>query len=193
MNFFKEFLLNRNRKKVFKKIVLWGIIGFFVLITIGFIAFGDETKQFIIHAVDRFGLLGLFGATVLMDTVIQPFSPDMIVFGYTALDQPLLITALVGGLGSVTAGVLGYGIGSLLEEEGIDDYVGRKNYKKIHNLFMNHGILAILIGALSPVPFSSVCWSAGIFKMPFRVFLISIFLTRLPRFLFIGYLGSIIG
>lgn len=192
MNFFKKLLLKRKYKGFIKNLSLLITIITFTILTIGFIYFGKEIKDFGVIAIEKFGMMGLFGMTIVMDTFIQPISPDVLVFSYTYADSPYWLTVFTGAIASVIAGIIGYFIGHLLEEEGIDKYVGKKRYKKAHKLFVKYGFFAILIGSISPIPFSAICWSAGIFRMPFRFFVISVITTRIPRFLVIGYLGSII-
>lgn len=175
-----------------KKIELLIITGIIFAITAAFIIFSEEIGDIFQAIVQQFGLVGLFAITIIMDTVIQPISPDVLTMGYSMSNTNTLIVALVGGTASIIAGIIGYGIGHFLEEEGIDKFIGQKKYKKAHNLFVKYGFWAILIGALSPVPFSAICWSAGVFRMPWKFFCISITVTRLPRFLIAGYLGVLL-
>lgn len=156
-----------------------------------FIFLGEEIKYLFELLVQKFGLAGLFVATVVMDVLIQPVGPDVLTFGYSMTEQHVLTVSLVGGLGSLTGGTIGYGLGYFLEEKGIDKLIGKEKYQKAHSLFTRHGFWAVLIGALTPVPFSLICWTAGVFKMPFRLFFVSALVTRLPRFLLVGYLGAL--
>jgi len=178
-------------KKIALNIELIIVICIFIAIALGFFLFKTEIRYFIKEIVTQFGLLGLFGITLVMDTIIQPISPDLLTLGYSMSDLNTLTVSFIGGIASILAGLIGYGIGHLLEEEGLDKYIGKKRYKKIHKLFVKHGFWAIMIGALSPVPFSAICWSAGAFKMPWKFFCISIIITRLPRFLLAGYIGTL--
>jgi membrane protein YqaA with SNARE-associated domain len=138
------------------------------------------------------GMSGLFMMAFVMDVIINPISPDLLVFGKSGLQSihPTWLIALVGGSASVCAGIVGYGIGTLIQTNQLMGMIGAKHYQSTHRLFKTKGHWAVLIGALSPIPFSAVCWSAGFFQMTFRVFFITVLCTRLPRFLAMAYLGS---
>ena len=179
-------------KKLTLNIEILIVIGIFFSITIGFIFFKTEIRHFIETLVMQFGLLGLFTITFAMDTIIQPIPPDVLMIGYSMANFNILTVTFVGGIASILAGFTGYTIGHFLEEEGIDKFIGQKKYQKAQKLFEKHGFWAILIGSISPIPFSAICWSAGVFKMPWKFFCISVIITRLPRFLLAGYMGSLL-
>jgi membrane protein YqaA with SNARE-associated domain len=180
-----------NKKLKKSQIELLILIGVFLIITLILIFFRNETRKIIEILVAQFGLPGLFVITYIMDTLIQPISPDMLTFGYSMTELNVLIVTLVGGIASVLAGFTGYGIGNFIGKKGIDKFIGQKRYGQAHNLFVKHGFWAVLIGAMSPVPFGAMCWSAGVFKMPWKFFCVSVIITRLPRFLMAGYIGTL--
>jgi membrane protein YqaA with SNARE-associated domain len=181
-----------EHKKLILKAELLIVIGIFFSITASFIFFREEMQWFAEWMVEQFGIFGLFILTLIMDTIIQPISPDMLTMGYSMADLNVLTVSLVGGIASVIAGFLGYTIGYFLEGKGIDKFIGRERYQKAHLLFVKHGFWAILIGSISPIPFSAICWSAGVFKMPWKFFCISVIMTRLPRFFLAGYIGTLV-
>jgi len=172
------------------KVELFVVVGIFTLVTVGFIAFWPELEALFEVIVARFGLIGLFVITLIMDTIIQPIPPDILTVGYSMSEINILKVSLVGGSASVFAGCMGYWIGRFLGKEGVDKFIGRERYEKAHTLFVKYGFWAILIGAMSPIPFSAMSWSAGVFKMPWKFFWMSTLATRLPRFLMVGYLGN---
>lgn len=143
--------------------------------------------------LERFGLPGLFTFTVLGDFLPQPFPPDIPLYSFILSGSPFWITTIGVGLMSVLGGVLGYWSGHFLQEEGAMKFIGRKRYRKAHELFEEHGFLAVLIAALSPVPFNVVCWAAGVFGMSFRRFLLSALFTRVPRFVLVGLIAVWMG
>ena len=54
-------------------------------------------------------------------------------------------------------------------------------------LLKKWGLWTVVIAALTPIPFSIVCWFAGIYKMPYRPFFIGT-LVRFLRFALFYYL-----
>jgi len=137
----------------------------------------------------RFGLPGLVVTITLLDYFLQPFPPDILVYSYVLSEGNIFLVAGLAGAASVLGGVFGYFTGWFLEHEGAAKFIKPSHYKQAHDLFENHGFLAVLIGALTPVPFNVVCWSAGVFRMPFHYFLISAIATRGPRFLLVALIA----
>lgn len=179
-------------KNLASKIKILIIIVVSLGITVGFIFFREEMRYVLQIIVERFGLLGLFMITLIMDTVIQPITPEILTVGYSMADFNLLLSALVGGLASTSAGFIGFRIGRLLGKEGATNFIGQKKSQQASDLFAKYGFWAVLVGSMTPIPFSVVCWSAGMFKMPWKFFCISVIVTRIPRFLLAGYIGSLL-
>lgn len=169
--------------------ILWltvFFVGIAILFSNQFHAMGDFIAQ-------RFGFKGLFVTTFLLDFLIQPFPPDIPLYSFVLSDSPFYLAVLGTGVASLCGAMAGYWTGRLLEYEGAIRFIGEKKYKQAHDLFMRHGMLAVMVAALTPVPFNVVCWSAGIFKMPFDRFLLSAVVTRVPRFFLVGWLALAMG
>lgn len=164
-----------------------------LLIAILFIAvailLADQFEQFgqIIH--ERFGPMGIFATIYFLDVVIQPFPPDILIYSNILSESTFWITVSLGALMSVLGGITGYWIGRLLQYEGAIRFIGQRTYTKAHNLFVKYGFWAVLIGSLSPVPFNAMCWTAGVFNMPFRYFVVSVVVTRPFRYVLVGLLA----
>lgn len=184
----KKRWLGPDKLKAFAVILLIILVFllFFHPLTYGFL---KEKSTFLIS---NFGFLGLFIVVVIMDTIIQPISPDILVFGSTFGGANLWLAALIGGLGSCLAGTFGYLIGRGIGKEGFSRWFDKKHMDKGHELFDKYGVWAVMVGALSPIPYSSICWTAGIYKMPFVPFLITSLITRIPRFFIMGFIGFLL-
>lgn len=137
----------------------------------------------------RFGLPGLVISTLLLDYLLQPFPPDILVYSYVLSEGNVPIVATLAGAASVAGGVMGYFTGWFLQHEGATKFIKPKQYAQAEALFEKHGFWAVMIGALTPVPFNVVCWLAGVFRMPFHYFLLSAVLTRGPRFFIVAWIA----
>ncbi|MBW2968302.1 VTT domain-containing protein [Candidatus Woesearchaeota archaeon] len=179
----------KMKERVRSAISKYAFFIFLGIVFVLFIIFYSLLKNFAALLVSTYGFLGLFLLVVLMDTVIQPISPDLLVFGSTFGGANLVGASLVGGIASCCAGTLGYLIGLLLGKDGFRRWFGERHLKKGHQLFEKYGVWAVLVGAWSPIPYSSICWSAGIYRMPFLQFMIVSVLTRIPRFFVMGLIG----
>jgi membrane protein YqaA with SNARE-associated domain len=76
--------------------------------------------------------------------------------------------------------------------ERFKERFGKNHLNKGKKLFDRYGIWAVIVGAFSPIPYSSICWTAGIYNMKFKPFIITSLLTRIPRFFLMGFIGYII-
>lgn len=139
--------------------------------------------------ITRFGLPGLTLTIVLLDYFLQPFPPDILVYSYVLSKGDTVLVATLAGVASVLGGSFGYLTGRVLEHEGATKFIKPHHYKQAHDLFEKHGFWAVLIGAITPVPFNVVCWLAGVFRMPFAYFVLSAVVTRGPRFFIVGLIA----
>jgi len=142
--------------------------------------------------VDNYGYLGIFLIS-FSESIVQPIPPDPFIGGATALGLNPLFAALVATMGSVLGGLTAHTLGLILGEPVAKKLLGEKNFLKGEALFNRFGTWAVLLAALTPIPFKVICWLAGIFEMPRVPFLIASFLGRLPRFLVVAYLGDFFG
>jgi membrane protein YqaA with SNARE-associated domain len=143
---------------------------------------GDQIEAAGGFLIDRFGILGMFTATLLMDTFMSPVSPDVILFISIAGGVNVFEAIGIVSLASIIGGNAGYLIGRFL---GNREFV----YKRIKPferkgkyLMRKYGIWAVIVGAMTPIPFSMVCWTAGVLKMRYLRFFPGT-LWRIPRFL----------
>lgn len=137
--------------------------------------------------VEKMGLWGIAIAVILADTFTFPVPPDAYLLAAVASNSDKIPILLVISLSSIVAGNLAYLVGPLLQNVPI---LGKRIEKFRHKgelLFKKWGLWTVVIAALTPVPFSVVCWFAGIYKMPYRPFFIGT-LARFLRFVLVYYL-----
>ncbi len=162
----------------------------FIVIFVPCIVYLDEVKVLSEKCFSMYGFPGLTAMVIVMDIIIQPISPDVVIISSTLGGARLLWASLFGGLGSIIAGVVGYSIGRKIGSRGFKRLFTEKHLEKGEALFKKYGIWAVAVGALTPVPFSAVCWSAGIYRMKFPIFVITSIVTRIPRFFIMAFIGS---
>lgn len=152
------------------KILTIGLIPI-ILIFIGFYVFlshfGTETYDEIISFVDdRFGLLGIFLYVFIVDTLILPLSPDFI-FPIVA-GMPWYEVIPVIGLASALGGWASYLIGRVLIKVPLIDRWVEKAKNKWGRYIEKYGIVFVILSTLTPIPFSTVCMSAGAVRLSSR-------------------------
>ncbi len=152
----------------------------------------EALKQWAEETVSNYGYWGIFIIS-FTESIIQPIPPDPFITGGTAFGLSPVKAALIAAVASVLGGVVGYFLGKFLGEPAFKKFLGDKYYDKGEILFRKYGIWAVLIAAITPIPFKVMCWLAGIFEMPFWGFVLASFLGRFPRFLFMAFFGQWIG
>ena len=135
------------------------------------------------HAfVQRFGLPGMFAGVFLADALSFPIPP-----------QFYMLTAITGGgsqvaamaticAASVLAGLAGSRLAGHLAGVRLLARRIEGSRRRIDQLFERWGYWAIAVGSVSPIPFSMLCYVAGIYRMPPRLFAV-LLVFRVPRLL----------
>lgn len=144
--------------------------------------------EFIVHT---YGLAGGFTISVL-ESFIFPIPTAVIIAPSTAFGiDPLLIT-VVATIGSVIGAVIGYALGMKLGRPVAYRIFGKK-LDKVEKWFEKYGAWAVLIAAFTPVPFKVFTWTAGIFEVNFKHFIIASIIGRFVQFAIAAYVGDIFG
>jgi len=149
-------------------------------------------KQWAEETVVDYGYIGIFIIS-FTESIIQPVPPDPFITGGTAFGLNVFTAAVIAAIGSVLGGVVGYFLGKFLGEPVAKKLMSEQYYDKGEILFRRYGLWAVLIAAITPVPFKVICWLAGIFEMPIGGFILASFIGRFPRFLIVAFLGKYLG
>ncbi len=88
---------------------------------------------------------------------------------------------------NVIASMIGYVIGYYIGRPVLRFLTNEAIVTKAENLFKKYGVLAVAIGAFTPIPYTIVVFLGGITKMDFKKFVLAGFLGRFPRYLVGGY------
>ncbi|MCK5740476.1 DedA family protein [bacterium] len=139
----------------------------------------EELSLLIFNSI---GYSGLFLATLFVDTFIVPVTPDVLLGVVIASNANQAIGVLLMATASMIGGLIGYWFGNKLGQWPLVQKLLHRYQHKGEYLFERWGIGAIIIGGLTPVPFSTICWMAGMFKMNYRQFALAT-LSRFPRFI----------
>ncbi|PJZ68930.1 hypothetical protein CH373_08010 [Leptospira perolatii] len=144
----------------------------------------DISKAFI----EFTGAFGVGIAIFIADSVHIFLPPDtflMIAVAAGLKDWEVIATASIG---SVIAGTFSYAQGRYLLPK-LDSFTSfvRKHEEKLEVYIRRFGFWAVVLGALTPLPYSWTSVAAGALKMKFRLYLLAA-LFRLPRFFLFYYL-----
>jgi membrane protein YqaA with SNARE-associated domain len=133
-----------------------------------------------------------------MPLLLSIFTVSEIVFGILPPEIFMLIWQTKGVLSeyifnlsiltliSYAAGVLGYFIGKFFSKTELYGRIHQKYLKQYDRQLKRFGGYLVLVGAVTPVPFSATCMMAGSVNLNFKNFLL-ICISRIIRFAFYGY------
>jgi membrane protein YqaA with SNARE-associated domain len=130
--------------------------------------------------VEKFGLIGMFISVYLNDTLIVPMTPDVILSLLIIDGRHQVIGLALISIASVLGGLSGYKIGHKLNSLRLFQKLVHNYQEKGEALFRRFGVWAVVIAGLTPVPFSTICWLAGMFHMDWYKFSLAT-LSRIPR------------
>ncbi len=175
----REFLKRLIIKTVIFSVV---IVLFFVLVKV---LFEDQLAALGGWLYGRFGYLGAVLYVFFVDMLILPASMDL-VFAFLEDINPWKMAFVLGGA-SIAGGCIGYWIARSFNRFSFVEKFSRSFRDQGEALLHRYGGWAVCIAGITPLPFSSTMWVAGVLKVPFyEVFLGS--LIRIPRVLLYYYL-----
>ncbi len=130
--------------------------------------------------VEELGLAGLFLGFFLPDAFPVPLPHD--VFSGLCLigGMSFPVIVAVASTASLCGGTIGFTIGRRLSHTERFQQIMARHGTDAHALVVRYGPTAVAIGALTPLPYFIVCWSAGALNMRYRRF-ITWSLLRIPR------------
>ncbi len=133
--------------------------------------------------VDTFGPLGVGLGFFIPDAFAVPVPQDaFMAFGLLG-GLGFWQIALWATCGSLLGGSLGYVVGQRLSHLGPVARLLERHGRESRALLERYGAAGVAAGAVTPLPYSFVCWTAGALGMDFRTFLL-VSLLRGPRVLF---------
>jgi len=142
----------------------------------------DQLEALFQGVLEEYGYPGIFVTVLIMDTLIVPASPDIVIFASIVGDLHVLTSLVLMCTASIIAGQLGYLIGRWLGQIRLVRKFIEPYYNRGHYIAERYGMWAVVAAAFFPIPYSTVSWLAGIFRMRYVEFLAAT-TWRIPRFL----------
>ncbi len=155
------------------------LIAFFVVLySIALYFIKDRYHDIGIWVTQQMGLVGVSLFTFFTDLLIVPISVD-ILFPFVVKWNPVVIL-LIMSLASMAGGIGGYWIGRLLGHLKFVERFAAGFREDGGRLINRYGPWAVVIAGITPIPFSTVCWIAGMFRVTWYKVAIAT-LSRIPR------------
>ena len=138
----------------------------------------------------------------LAEASFFPIPPDVLLIAMClSVPAAALRYALIATVGSVTGGLIGYGIGWGLwrtTESFFFQYLGSvgftpENFARVQELYRDNAFLALFAAGFSPIPYKVFTIAAGVFEIGLPVFIVASVLGRAGRFLLVAVLVGWLG
>lgn len=84
---------------------------------------------------------------------------------------------------NLISAAIGYFIGAKIGYAILKFFTSEEIINKTHVLFEKYGVIAVVVGAFTPIPFTIVVYLSGISKINFWKYIGAVFAGRLPRYL----------
>jgi membrane protein YqaA with SNARE-associated domain len=178
-----------SRSRFFFKNLLRGLAWFAVII-IAYILVQGELKVYETQ-INEVGdnltlLLGIFTVSEIVFGIIPP-EFFMLIWQTKGVVSEYILNLTILTFISYAAGVAGYFIGYYFTKTKMFAKVYDKYLKSYEASLKKYGGFLVVVGAVTPVPYSATCMLAGSVKYPFNTFLL-ICITRIIRFAVYGWM-----
>ena len=171
--------------------LLRGLIWFAIIITL--FIYAEEYIQTTFHrdieAIHNRPILFysvFFGSEVIFGLVPPEFFM-MIWILHKVSVSTFIINLSILTLLSYIAGIIGYSIGKNFSKSSIYLKLSERYLDQYKGQLKRYGGYLVLVGAITPVPFSATCMLAGSVNLPFNNFLL-ICISRIIRFFVYGWM-----
>lgn len=138
-------------------------------------------------------ILALFVGTFL-ESLISPIPPDPLLIAMGVLQPSLAIYfSLIAVVASVSGALFGHWIGKKYGRLVLKKFVSDEKILVGEKLFDKYGVWAILLAAITPIPYKVFAILAGVLKLDVKRFLIASIIGRGIRYLVVGFMLYFLG
>jgi uncharacterized membrane protein YdjX (TVP38/TMEM64 family) len=132
----------------------------------------------------------LLGIALLMADLLLPI-PGTIVMSALGAVYGFWIGGLLSVIGSMLAGMLGYGVGRFFKESFAKRWLGEKDFEKGKSLFERGGAWVVAISRALPILPEVIACMAGLLRMPFGTFVIALACGAIPMGFLFAWIGTV--
>jgi uncharacterized membrane protein YdjX (TVP38/TMEM64 family) len=169
-------------------------IAAFFLISWGFFGEGLEevwnVERLVAHFENAKAWAWLLGIALLMVDLLLPI-PGTIVMSALGAVYGFWIGGLLSAIGSMLAGMSGYGVGRFFKESFAKRWLGERDFEKGKSLFERGGAWVVAISRALPILPEVLACMAGLLRMPFGKFVIALACGSVPMGFLFAWIGAI--
>ncbi len=138
-------------------------------------------------------IVALF-ANSFSDALFFPIPPDPLLIAISLPQRHMAIwLALLTTAASVVGAVAGYWLGRRFGRPALYQMAKESAVHRVESMFERYGAWAVIMAAITPLPYKVFAISAGVLNMDLRRFVLASVVGRGIRFLAIGVLITVFG
>ncbi|ABR54548.1 SNARE associated Golgi protein [Methanococcus vannielii SB] len=134
-----------------------------------------------IGLVEEYGYYALF-LIGFFEPIFQPVPNEIFMIAGITLGMDWKLVLISATIGITLGSSVTYYLSSKYGEKLVLKLFGREKYLKSQEFLKKWGFFGIIIASFAPVPFELICWTSGIFKMPFKVYIFAVFFSRIIKY-----------
>ena len=128
------------------------------------------------------------------ESIIFPIPVDVLLMPMSLLNPAMAIWfAMVAMVASVLGGIAGYWLGLRFGRPVLHRFVSPAKADSAERLFNKYGAWAVVVAAITPIPYKVFTISAGVLNLELKKFIFASVIGRGFRFLFTGALLYLYG
>lgn len=147
----------------------------------------------ILDLLQNYGTIGIFILSTI-EAIFFPLPPETLLIPAVIVNPAnMLVNVVMATLASTLGSIFGYLIGNRGGRLLLNKFFAQNRIKRVEDLFGHYGITAIMISAITPIPYKVFTIAAGAFKMRLSQLIYASLLGRGLRFLTVGLLTFYLG
>lgn len=172
------------------------MIGLAVFFLLGWALFGEGLEEMwdVENLAGRFeeakGWAWLLGILLLLLDLLLPI-PGTVVMSALGVVYGFWLGGLLSAIGSMFAGMLGYGVGRFFDEKFAKKWLGERDFEKGRSLFERSGPWVVAMSRALPILPEVLACMAGLLRMPFGKFLIALACGSVPMGFLFAWIGTV--
>mgnify|MGYP001069607738 FL=1 len=189
--------INNVQSPVYKFLTLLNIVAALVLVSYIALYYSgvlekinnvEELRKFVKES-GQWGILVLFGLTLLQVVVLPIPAAVTILIG--VLMYGSTVSFIVSTLGTIAGSIICFLLGKFFGYRVVAWIIGDEKAKKYADFINEKGKIPFIVMLLFPFfPDDILCMTAGLTKMTFKFFIITVALTRPVMIAFVSYFGT---